>query len=181
MDVWKEIKYQAHFIPQAVIVTVLLCMSYLFLTDNRGYVKERVKAFIKQRWVVAFLAYTAFLFTSTVIARYVSQPIFSGLGTFAIIRNGKWNKEIVFNILFFIPYTYLYIKAFMPEHKVRTAFLLSLCSSVFIELFQVLFWVGQGTIADLVHNIMGGIIGCGLWYLLELCKRNIWSDYYEDN
>lgn len=172
MDVWKSIRYQMHFIPQATIVTMLLFMSYLFLTDNRGHVKERLKSFFKQRWIVTFLAYTAFLFTSTVIARYVSQPIFSGLGTFGIIRDGIWNKEIIFNIILFIPYTYLYIKAFDPEHKVRTTFLLSLCSTVFIELFQVLFWVGQGTVADLVHNILGGMIGYGLWYLLELCKSN---------
>ena len=168
MEVWKEIKYHAHFIPQAVIVTVLLFMSYMFMIDNKGHVKERITAFCKQRWIMAFLTYTAFLFTSTVIARFISRPVFSGLGTFGIVRDGKWNKEIIVNILFFIPYTYLYIKAFNPEHKTRAAFLLSLCSSVFIELFQVIFWVGQGTVADLVHNIMGGMIGCGLWKLLHL-------------
>ena len=167
MEVWKDIKYQAHFIPQATIVTALLFMSYLFLTDNRGHVKERMLAFLKQRWIAAFLTYTAFLFTSTVIARYISQPVFSGLGTFGIIKNGEWNKEIIVNILFFIPYTYLYIKAFNPKHKIRTTFLLSLCSTVFIEAFQLFFWVGQGTVADLVHNILGGMIGCGLWYLLH--------------
>ena len=159
-----------HFIPQAMIVAMVLFMSYLFLTDNKGYVKERMKSFLEQKWVVAFLAYAAFLFTITIISRYISRPRYSGIGTFGIIKNGKWNKEIIVNILLFMPYTYFYIKAFNPLHKIRTPFLLSLCSTAFIELFQVLFWVGQGTVADVVHNLIGGMIGCGIWYAVKWFK-----------
>ena len=146
---------------------MLFFMSYLFLTDNKGNIIKRLGSFFCQKWIVAFLGYAAFLFTTTVIARYRSKPIYSGIGTFGIVRNGKLNMEITINVLFFIPYTYLYNLAFKPNNRVLASFLLSLLSTVFIELFQVFFWVGQGTVADVIHNVIGGMIGCGLWYLIS--------------
>lgn len=146
-------------------------MSFLFLNDNKGNIRKRLNDFFRQRWTVAFLGYAAFLFSSTIIARYRSQPIYSGLGTFGIIKDSKWNKEIIINICLFIPYTFLYCMAFSSKSNLPSSLLLSLCTAVFIELFQVLFWVGQGTIADVVHNIMGGMIGHGIWYLINAIMR----------
>ena len=142
-------------------------MSYLFINDNKGQVWKRLRNFFKQKWIVAFLGYAAFLFSATIIARFRSQPIFSGMGTFGIMKDGKWNKEIIVNIVLFIPYTFLYSKAFISGKTLLSTFLLSLCTSVFIELFQVAFWVGQGTVADVIHNVIGGLIGYSLWYLIN--------------
>ena len=132
---------------------------------------KRLKTLFKQKWIVAFLGYAAFLSSATIIARFRTQPIFSGIGTFGLIRNGKWNKEIIVNIVLFIPYTFFYSKAFSSGKSLLSSFLLSLCTSVFIELFQVVFWVGQGTVADVIHNVMGGLIGYSLQYLINMYKR----------
>ena len=117
------------------------------------------------------MGYAAFLLSSTVIARYRSQPVFSGLGTFGVISNGRWNKEIIINILLFFPYTFLFCMAFNSSKRLLSSLLLSLCTATFIEMFQILFWVGQGTIADVIHNVMGGLIGYGIWYLIDSLKK----------
>ena len=158
---------------------MLVIMSYIFIIDNKGNIKKRVKSVIKQRWRFSFLLYIAFLFTITILARYSSKPVYSGIGTFGIVQNGKWNKEIITNIIIFIPYTFLYIRAFNPVKPIYSSIKLSIYSTVFIEIFQFLFWVGHGTLADVVHNALGGLIGCVFSYLYTRIKKQMVSKYYK--
>lgn len=171
MEILQYIKEQVHYIPQTVIVAILFIMSYIFISDNKGQIKARIRKLLKKRWIIAFLCYSAFLFTITIIARYVSEPIFSGIGKFGMFQNGKADKDVIFNITLFIPYTFCYIKAFTPQNIIRSSFLLSLSSTIFIEVFQFVFWVGHFTIADIIHNIVGGMIGCGIWYSCNMIRK----------
>lgn len=166
MEIWNEILYQIHFIPQSLLVAGMLVLSYLFIVDNRGVIKERIVSLIRRKWETAFLCYTAFLFTTTIIARYRAKPVYSGVGMFGIYSlNGKINMETIVNIFLYIPYTFLCMKAFSIKRILITSFLMSILSSVFVETFQYLFWVGQFTIADIIHNTFGGMIGCIIYYL----------------
>ncbi len=169
MALWEVIQGQLHYIPQTILVAILLFMSFLFVSDNKGHIKERIVSFLGHKWIVVFLSYTAFLFTVTILARFVSRPVFSGVGKFRVIINGKINAEVLFNFLLFIPYTFSYLKAFKPKKYIRTSFFLSFGTTLFIEIFQFLFWVGHFTIADIVYNTLGGMIGCCLW---RLFRRN---------
>ena len=167
MTVLNELMYQAHFIPQSLVVAALFIMSFLFISDNRGKIRERLLGLVKQRWTVAFLFYAAFVLTTTVLARYRAAPIYSGVGSFALISKGKVNKETLVNIILFIPYSFLYIKAFRPKKRAKSVLLLCFLSTLFIESFQYLFWVGQFTLSDIVYNMIGGVIG----YLMTLISR----------
>lgn len=170
MEVLKIFQEQLHYIPQTALVTILFFMCYLFISDNKNQIKTKIAGLLKQRWIAAFLCYSAFIVTITVLARFVSEPVYSGLGRFAIIENGKINRDAVINILLFIPYTFCYLKAFTPPKVFKSSFFLSLGSTVFIEVFQFLFWVGHFTIADIVHNTMGGIIGCTIFCIRQMIK-----------
>ena len=165
MAFWEVIQAQLHYIPQTILVAVLLLMSFLFISDNKGHIKERIVSFLRHKWIVVFLSYTAFLFTVTIFARFVSKPVFSGVGEFRVIINGKINKEVLFNFMLFIPYTFSCLKSYTPKHFIRTSFFLSFGTTLFIEVFQFLFWVGHFTIADIVYNTLGGMFGCCLWRL----------------
>ena len=76
----------------------------------------------------------------------------------------KWNNEIIENILLFIPLTLLFLNAFNPEKPWKASLILSACATGFIELSQLLFWLGEFQLADIFHNIIGGLVGCGIWW-----------------
>ena len=154
-----------HYIPQALLVTVLFVMSFLFIKDNQGRIKDRINDFFGQKWLVAFLFYTALLLTGTILSRQYTNPFTSITGTIWLISEGELVIAGLINILMFIPYTFLYLKAFKPKKPIVCCFCISLASTLFIELFQLLFWLGWFSIADIIHNILGGLIGCGLWYV----------------
>ena len=43
----------------------------------------------------------------------------------------------------------------------------SIYSSLVIEILQLLLMVGQVQLSDLVHNTVGGMIGCGVWWIVN--------------
>ena len=104
--------------------------------------------------------------------RFISKPIHSGLGTFGVFSNGRLNTEGIINILLFVPYSFLYIKAFSPV-PIKKIVLLVLCSTITIEVFQYVFWAGQFTISDIVHNTIGGFVGYVMFLFYNIVIRII--------
>lgn len=153
-----------HYIPQAIIIFVLLTMSFLFFQDNRRHIKERIKNLRKQRWIVCFLFYTALLLTGTILARPYTNPYTNITGFIWLFVEGKLNIGGLINILMFIPFVFLYLNAFKPQKPIVSCLLVSIGSTLFIELFQLLFWVGWFSLADMIHNFIGGMIGYVVWH-----------------
>ena len=168
---FKNIFPQLHYIPQAALLTVLFMMSYLFIKENKGHAREKIASLFSQKWLVAFLFYTALLLTGTIIARTHTEPFRNIIGIFGFTTYGGINKNGLINILLFVPYTFLYIKAFGPQRPFGKSLLLSLATTLFIEFFQLLFWVGWFSFADIIHNITGGIIGYLLWIIPKTIKE----------
>ena len=127
---------------------------------------------LKRKWMVAFLFYSAYMITSTVFIRYNKIPVRCVLANlwFRVDDIGN-NNEIIKNILFFIPYTFLYCQACYPKKPMRECMMLSACTTAFIELSQLIFWAGEFQLADLLDNFVGGVIGCCLWYVLKVFKH----------
>ena len=167
----KNIIIQLHYIPQAALLTVLFILSFLFVRENRGHVKEKIAALCSQKWLLAFLFYAALLLTGTIIARTHTEPLQNIIGDFGFTTDGWINKNGLINVLIFIPYTFLYIKAFKPQKPWKKSLLLSLVTTLFIEFFQLLFRVGWFSLADIIHNMIGGILGCILWFALKTIKE----------
>lgn len=69
-------------------------------------------------------------------------------------------RHMVYNILMFVPFGYL-IPAMNPEklRKVSFAFLGGIITSTVIEGVQMLFYLGQSDIDDIIANSMGAVIG----------------------
>ncbi len=160
-------------IPRALMLSILLIPAFLFLAENGNKTKEKVLFFLKQGWKVAFIFYLAFILIQTVFSRQITIPHQKIFKSFLFLKDTEWDKEIIENVLFFVPYSFLYLQAFRPSHPWKSAVILSTASSAFIEICQLLFWLGAFQIADIVHNIIGGMIGCALWVALKFIQKRI--------
>lgn len=122
---------------------------------------------MKQPWLLLFFLYLAYLLVSTVFSRRITNPYERVFNDFGIMVNGKINREFLENVLLFIPYSFLYLQAFIPKKPLRNALILSVLTTAFIEIIQLVLWLGKFQISDLVHNILGGLIGIGAWYIIN--------------
>lgn len=171
LDLLKEILSQKQFLYRSLLMMVLLTVSYYFILDNGKETIKRLISILKQPWLAAFFFYSAFILTSTVFARTRINPYRSVFKSFGILIDGKLNSELVNNTLLFIPFSYLFLQAFKPKNTWGTVLILSAVTTLFIELSQLLFWLGEFQFSDIVHNIIGGVVGCGLWHLTNRMVR----------
>lgn len=159
---------QLHYIPLAAFLTVLFVIAFLFFTENNEEAKDKIIKMVREDgWIVAFLFYSALLFSGTLMGRPHTNPFVDIIGHIGFGKDDNFLTDGLVNILMFVPYTYLYLKAFRPERFVRKSFFISIATTIIIELCQLLFWVGQFSLGDILHNIIGGMVGCGLWHLIN--------------
>lgn len=159
---------QARYVPRAIILFAILIPAYLFVAENdKNQIKEKIKDILKNYKVLLFLFWLAFLMMSTIFTRLTEVPYRVVLDGFGFKTSKGWNTDSLENILLFIPYTFHYLWAFPPKKPLKVALKLSLLSTVSIELLQLVFWLGFFQFSDIIHNTEGGILGCGLWYLVR--------------
>lgn len=158
----RDIRAQGQYVPRAVLLMLLFMAGYIWLLGGGG--RERWKPLrLLTHWRTGlFVFYLAFLLVSTVFGRRISRPAY-GIWDHMWFRNSvQWNSEIIENILFFIPYTILFLAAFRPARPFRAALLLSLCTSMGIELSQLICRLGEFQFSDILYNTVGGIAGWGI-------------------
>ena len=157
---------QAKYVPRAIILIPLLLLAILFIKENnKEQIKSKLFGTISDYKLMFFLFWLAFILMSTIFSRWTKTPYRNILGGFGLRTNKGWNTEAIENIVLFVPYTFLYIGAFRPEKPWISALKISFISTVTIELFQLLFWLGSFQLSDILHNVEGGMLGCGLWCL----------------
>lgn len=162
-----------HYIPQGFLVSIMFTIVFLWLQENKNQSLKKIKIFIHDnKWMALFLLYAAYLFTCTILARTHTYPFSDMLGELGWNkRNGKFNAGGLQNILIFIPYTCLFAMAFKPEKTFQKCFILTIITTACIEIFQMLFWIGELSLADLLHNTIGGLLGFGLWYIINRANK----------
>lgn len=163
---------QVRFFPLAIVLTIMFCVSYIFIRENKRETITKLKELLKKdSKFVLFVFYTALILSSTIFARPATNPYTHVIDFF--LYDGWGNVSIVgiLNILMFVPYTYIYILAFNPNKPFAKSIQLTIATTLLIEFYQLLFWTGQFSLADMTHNIIGGIIGCGLWFLVKYIKE----------
>ena len=159
---------QGRFIYKTLLMFFFLTVTFLFFSENRIEARCKLLGLLKRPWLILFLLCSAYLLTCTLVGRYFTAPYKSVFGSFGLFRrNGRINTDMVANIIMFIPFVFLFLKAFNPPHPLKASLLLSICTTSFVELSQLIGWLGNFQIADFVHNILGGIIGFCLWYFIE--------------
>lgn len=76
-------------------------------------------------------------------------------------------RNLLGNIFPFSPLGLMLPLLFRKCSRVSHVFLVSLCISLFIEVIQVIFYLGSGDVDDLILNVAGAILGFGVYYLLR--------------
>lgn len=145
-------------------MTFFLSVTYLYFMENRKKAWGKIFSELTQLWKLLFFLCTAYLLTCTVVGRYYTVPYKNILGSFGLFdRSGKINIDLFNNIVMFIPFSFFYIKAFKPEHPFKSAMTLSISTTLFVEISQLIGWMGNFQLADILHNIIGGFLGYCLW------------------
>ncbi len=105
-------------------------------------------------WIVLFKLHFSFAEMDRI--RTINPIPFQGSGIGA---------NEVYNILFFIPYG-IYICMLKRQWSFIKKVIIILCFSLSFEILQYIFAVGRTDITDLLCNMLGGIIGVGIYGLL---------------
>ena len=142
-----------------------LLFSLLFFQTKEW--KDKLRNTFKKPWLLLFVFYFAFLLVSTVFARRITNPCKNVLEDFGVINNGRINREFIENVLLFIPYSFLFLQAFKPKSPFRITIVVSVLTTLFIEVTQLFLWLGNFQLSDLVHNVLGGLIGYGAWAIIS--------------
>jgi glycopeptide antibiotics resistance protein len=74
--------------------------------------------------------------------------------------------EMIYNTLFFIPLG-VYLGMLKSEWPFVKKALSVICLSLTFEVVQLIFAMGRTDITDLINNTLGGIIGIGIYALLQ--------------
>lgn len=173
----KDILLQVKYIPRALIFALFLIPLYIIIKDNeRDILKVKYFSILKKTTTSIFLLYLSYILVSTLFTRSITIPYQNIFNDFGLFIDGKLNLECVENIIIFIPYTFLFLLAHKPLSPWKSVFLLSLATSLFVEFSQLIFWLGEFQLSDLFHNILGGMLGCCLWYvfmiIIHIIKKN---------
>lgn len=164
----QDIRGQFIYVPRAIILTFAFIFVFLFIErENKKYIKKKLAYLRRRPSILAFLFWSALIMTSTLIGRWPEIPYYHIFDDFGFFNEGGLNKEMIENVLLFVPYSFFYLQAFRSARPWKSSLLLSAYTSSFIEVSQLIFWLGSFQFSDLVHNTAGGLIGCGIWCLMN--------------
>lgn len=145
---------------------------YKFKTNDNSY-----------RWKILSFLYTFFLARITLLGReYFDAPLSRVFDKgWLITKNevGEWDFDAINNILLLMPYTFFMFRAFpkliFKSNAIKAilkAFLISLCTTLFIENCQLIFSIGTFQFADITYNTIGGTLGGLIAYLFVKYIKN---------
>ena len=150
------------------VSVVAISMRIAFLKGSKGFVLHR------ELMALVFIIYILCLY-------YVvtGQDInYSGINLIPFkemfryeIGSYKFMKNIVGNILLFIPYCF-FSSYYLNNRKMGTNIVLCLIATFCIESIQ--YYIGRGfDVDDIILNVLGGFIGCLLYIVLATIKDKL--------
>ena len=175
-----------HYYPEAFWVHVALT-ALLFAVGVTLIVSFYKKGKINKHcmgWGITLWVYTVFLLFITVIGRYSFDDFRARLIPFESYREylatGSLSelRGIIGNVLMFIPFSFLcaqFISNLYDKNskRIKTIFLtfgVSLLLTVTIELLQYLTRTGTFELDDLMHNVIGALLGILIWIIAVRVK-----------
>ena len=147
-------------IPPVIFIGIIIFVCSVILILY--YTKINDLVFIRQSSVFLFLGYVFLVFCTTILFRGVSDEMKYTLcpfGSYVGLDNKKLAQNIL-NIILFIPIGFFAGGALKKKH-ILSAFKIGLLLSVSIELVQLISKRGVCNIDDVIHNILGCVIGFG--------------------
>ena len=155
-------------IPKAVAlgVSVITCGAVLLLS----VLKPDHLALVRRVSWWMFLVYLLMMLCFTIIFREeknVAQISLTPIWEYASL-NYNQIAEAILNVLLFVPLGFLAGAAIRRKRFLKTV---GLCCgiSVTIEILQLVLKKGVCNLGDLINNLAGCIVGCGLFLIIKQC------------
>ena len=164
-----------HYFPEIAWIRTLLTAILLFggiggilLLHKKGKIVKRSPG-----WWIALWVYTVFILYITVLGRYSFEDFRSRLMPFesyrAFFATGSMSelRGIILNIILFVPFGFLTALCFQDKKPVMNALFAGLILTVSIEILQFLTRTGTLETDDVMHNMLGTVLGVLIWYVLN--------------
>lgn len=174
-DIGYITKYMLEYnigIPSGVIVGVLFIECVIIGVLFR--LKIDYSFFVRQASICLFVGYFFLVLCSTVFfreesfeKRYNLYPLFS----YTTLYN-KLFAEIIMNVMMFIPVGFFAGGALKKKH-IWNAIEIGLVLSFFIELTQLITTRGVFNVDDIIHNVLGCVIGFACFVLCYKVGKRI--------
>lgn len=163
-------------IPRVITVATFLVIAFAVIIVYKGKNLGKFRMVLRNKWLILFFIHLALILTGAILVRQHTNPLKRVFENFGLREDSSWNKEIIENILIFIPYSFLYLRAFKPNGGARIVVFVTFITSCCIEISQLVLWLGSFQFADIVHNCIGGIIGYGIWLFAEWIIKKMRRD-----
>lgn len=156
--------------PMIVIILVIICslrIAYLITRHKRFQFHKELIYLIAIIYILCLFYVVTFQDSNYGVSNYVP---FKEIFRYSI-GSHKFIKNIMGNILLFIPYGFLssYI---LNNKKISVTFILSLIVSLTIEVVQ--YYIGRVfDIDDIILNVLGGIIGGLLFVGMDAIRSKV--------
>ena len=179
-----------HNVFGAVAFAILAMCVKLFATEYgiKKLVSNWVNSFLHDRKFVIqfiFFIYVFIVFSETVIGRSIwNYPLENVIGTWTMHIDGEINNDLFENLFMLMPYIALMFAAFpqVLEHKSKgksrgfinitsKSFLFSFCTSLSIEMIQLIFKLGTFQLSDPFFNTVGGAIGGFIYFIIIKIRK----------
>lgn len=169
------IKYMLDYdigIPPIVIIGVSLFVFSIILLLFR--IKTNYSFFVRQASTCLFIGYVILVFCTTIFfredtyeKRYMLRPFWS----YTVLYN-RLLAQLIMNVLLFIPIGFFAGGALKKKH-IWNAIGIGLFLSFFIELTQLVSTRGVFNVDDIIHNVLGCVIGFSCFVLCYKIIRRI--------
>lgn len=163
---WEVLLSEFNIIPHVVYGVLLV----LFLVGNVSLFSLYRKKALRYVLLLLLVEYVFFVYGLTVFFRESNPnaPVFLGLfGTYTMFLNGMTSLafEIIMNMALFIPIGFLWGSQTVHIKKLRWlwVFLFGIALSVGIEFLQMVYHKGIFQIEDIIHNVLGCLLGFLIW------------------
>ena len=170
-DIGLITKYVLEFdagIPKTVVlgISVITCGAVLLLS----VLKPDNPALIRRVSWWMFLTYLLMVLCFTIIFREEKNVVQISMKPIWEYDSLNYNQiaEAILNVLLFMPLGFLTGAAIRRKRLLETV---GLCCgiSVTIEILQLVLKKGVCNLGDLINNLAGCIVGCGLFLIIKQC------------
>lgn len=152
---------------------------FFILLKQRGYVKRYTIHTISIVWGILLSLSCSFIFVMTLFGRKigaVSQYRVIPFETYYhvfIEEDMEVLLQLLVNVLMFVALGVVLPCCFQYFEKLKNIVRVLLGCSLAIELIQFTFEMGLFEIDDIVHNVLGAIIGLGLYRMCDMLRRGL--------
>lgn len=163
----------------ACVIGIIIFCGYLYIIKRRN---ESQGQNISKKELFCGLAlsiYLVLLLGGTLLNRHIGEEygiewkLFWSYREAYAERNESLIWQMIYNVLVFIPWGFLLAEIWKVMRKFHWNVGSALVFSALIELTQLVFRCGLFEFDDIFHNVLGAVIGYGVWRLWKKgnCRR----------